>query len=89
MATGWAREGAVQEQIDSTVAEGVELARSRLGQAGESLSECEECGDAIPERRREAIPGVRLCVACQEAADAESRDSSGFNRRASKDSQLR
>lgn len=89
MATGWAREGAVQEQIDSTVAEGVERARRRLAQAGESLTHCEECGDEIPQRRREAIAGVRLCVACQEAADAEQRDASGFNRRASKDSQLR
>ncbi|MES1928023.1 hypothetical protein SADO_02170 [Salinisphaera dokdonensis CL-ES53] len=89
MATGWAREGAVQEQIDSTVAEGVELARARLGQAGESLEHCEECGDDIPQRRREAIPGVRLCVACQEAVDQDHRSNAGFNRRGSKDSQLR
>ena len=30
MAVGWAREGAVQEQIDATIDDGVELARSRL-----------------------------------------------------------
>ena len=89
MATGWAREGAVQEQIDSTVAEGVELARSRLGQAGESLEYCAECGDEIPHRRREAIPGVQLCVACQEEADHNHRNNAAFNRRGSKDSQLR
>ena len=89
MATGWAREGAVQEQIDSTVQEGVELARARLGQAGESLEHCEECGDEIPQRRREAISGVRLCVGCQEAVDQDHRNNAGFNRRGSKDSQLR
>lgn len=89
MATGWAREGAVQEQIDSTVQEGVERARSRLGSAGESLTHCEECGDPIPERRREAVPGVRLCVSCQSELDARDRQEAGFNRRASKDSQLR
>ena len=31
-----------------------------------SLEECEECGDEIPEARRNAIPGVRLCVFCKE-----------------------
>lgn len=89
MATGWAREGAVQEQIDSTVAEGVERARAHLGAEGESLTHCEECGDEIPQRRREAVPGVRLCVACQEELDQHERDHAAINRRASKDSQLR
>lgn len=89
MATGWAREGAVQEQIDSTVEEGVARARARLGNASESLTHCEECGSEIPERRRDAVPGVRLCVACQEALDREQRTSAAINRRGSKDSQLR
>jgi phage/conjugal plasmid C-4 type zinc finger TraR family protein len=31
-----------------------------------SLAECEECGDEIPEARRLAIPGVRLCIFCKE-----------------------
>lgn len=31
---------------------------------------CEECGDVIPEARRNAVPGCRLCCACQEEADA-------------------
>ena len=31
-----------------------------------SLEECEECGDEIPEARRLAVPGVRMCVFCQE-----------------------
>lgn len=89
MATGWAREGAVQEQIDSTVAEGVERARAGLRESGESLEHCAECGEPIPPRRRAAIPGVRLCVACQEEVDQNRRDQAGFNRRGSKDSQLR
>lgn len=89
MATGWAREGAVQEQIDSTVQEGVELARRRMANAGASLSHCEECGDEIPRRRQELIPGVRLCVACQEEVDKQATQAAGFNRRGSKDSQLR
>ena len=39
--------------------------------------------------RRRALAGVRFCVPCQEAIDVDQRPGSGFNRRASKDSQLR
>ncbi|MFA5938011.1 MAG: DksA/TraR family C4-type zinc finger protein [Sinimarinibacterium sp.] len=88
MATGWAREGAVQEQIDATVKDAVARARSSLA-AGPSLSHCADCDAEIPEGRRQAIPGVRLCVACQEAHDRETTAFSGYNRRGSKDSQLR
>lgn len=88
MAGGWARDGAVQDQIDASVEDGVKRARARLGQ-GESLSECAECGDPIPQARRKAVPGVRLCLACQEEADSSDAAGSGPNRRASKDSQLR
>ena len=88
MATGWAREGAVQEQIDATVTDAVARARDALA-AGPSLSHCAECGEEIPERRRQAIAGVRLCVDCQDAQDAKAAAWSGYNRRGSKDSQLR
>jgi phage/conjugal plasmid C-4 type zinc finger TraR family protein len=88
MATGWAGDGAVQDQIDATVKDGIQRARSRLAQ-GPSLSHCEDCGGAIPEARRAALPGVRLCVACQETHDRDDRAFSGYNRRGSKDSQLR
>lgn len=88
MANGWARDGAVQDQIDASIDEAVRLARSRLPQ-GDGLTHCEECGVAIPEARRKAIQGVRLCVACQEAEDKNQTVDSTFNRRGSKDSQLR
>jgi phage/conjugal plasmid C-4 type zinc finger TraR family protein len=88
MAGGWTRDGAVQEQIDDTVKSEVERARSRMAR-GESLTHCEECEEPIPEGRRQAVPGVRLCVRCQEEADQEDRRSDLFNRRGSKDSQLR
>lgn len=88
MATGWAQDGAVQDQIDDTVDEAVQRARSRLPK-GDSLTHCEECEAPIPEARRKALPGVRLCVRCQQDRDtAESRTTS-YNRRGSKDSQLR
>ena len=88
MATGWASDGAVQDQIDATVNDAVQRAKSQLP-VGPSLTHCEECNAEIPEARRVAMPGVRLCVACQEQHDKEALAISGYNRRGSKDSQLR
>jgi len=68
MAGGFAKDGAVQDQIDANIEDAVSRARDHLV-AGESLKHCEECGDAIPEARREAVPGVRLCITCQEARE--------------------
>jgi phage/conjugal plasmid C-4 type zinc finger TraR family protein len=88
MAGGWSRDGAVQEQIDAGVEDAVKLARSRLP-AGESLAYCETCDSVIPEARRKAIPGVRLCVDCQAELEETQTHISGYNRRGSKDSQLK
>ena len=88
MAGGFTKDGAVQDQIDASLADEVNRARSRLPQ-GESSFECVDCGGAIPEGRRKAMPGVRLCLACQEANDREQTAFAGYNRRGSKDSQLR
>jgi len=88
MAGGWSKDGAVQDQIDASLAEAVELARSRLHQ-GESASQCEECGVEIPEARRKAIVGVHYCIVCQATMDQQQLLISGYNRRGSKDSQLR
>lgn len=88
MATGWAGDGAVQDQIDATIKDGIERVRRQLAQ-GLGLERCEECDAEIPEARRKAVPGVRLCVTCQEAQDREAGAFSGYNRRGSKDSQLR
>jgi phage/conjugal plasmid C-4 type zinc finger TraR family protein len=88
MATGWAAEGAVQEQIDATIKDGIKRARSALP-TGPSLTHCEECGNDIPPARRAAVPGVRFCIVCQAEQDRESGQFSGYNRRGSKDSQLR
>ncbi|MDC1528895.1 DksA/TraR family C4-type zinc finger protein [Gammaproteobacteria bacterium] len=88
MAGGWSRDGAVQDQIDASVDDAVKKARSNLP-TGPSLDRCKECDAAIPEARRKALPGVRLCVSCQSCHDEESAKLSSFNRRGSKDSQLR
>jgi phage/conjugal plasmid C-4 type zinc finger TraR family protein len=87
MAGGWSRDGAVQDQIDASVEDAIARARSRLA-SGESLTHCDHCDAGIPEARRLAVPGVRLCIVCQRAQDSEP-SKGGFNRRGSKDSQLR
>ncbi len=88
MAVGWARDGAVQDQIDASIESEVARARRCLP-TGESLRECEDCGEEIPEARRRAVPGVRRCVRCQSEADSRPIERSLYNRRGSKDSQLK
>lgn len=88
MAGGWAKDGAVQDQIDASVADAVSRARSELP-TGDSLGHCEECEQPIPEARQAAVPGVRLCVQCQTKLDIANKRTAGINRRGSKDSQLR
>ena len=88
MASGWARDGAVQDQIDVSVEDAVKLARSRLV-TGESLTRCEQCDCVIPQERRKAIPGIRFCITCQAEIENHQSCVSLINRRGSKDSQLR
>jgi phage/conjugal plasmid C-4 type zinc finger TraR family protein len=88
MATGWAGDGAVQDQIDATINDAIKRARSKAAK-GPGLKRCEECDASIPEARRKAVPGVRLCVACQSERDKQEAAFSGYNRKGSKDSQLR
>ena len=88
MATGWAGDGAVQDQIDATVKDGIQRVRSRLPQ-GPGRTHCEDCDADIPEARRKAGPGVRRCANRQDAHDRADATNSGYNARGSKDSQLR
>lgn len=88
MAVGWAQDGAVDAQIQDSINDEIARVRSRLTQ-GESLYECENCGEPIPESRRLAVPGVRLCIHCQQEADGREQIVTPYNRRFSKASQLR
>ncbi len=88
MASGWAGDGAVQDQIADSIADEIARVRRLLPQ-GESLAECEECGAPIPQARRKALPGVRLCVSCQREHERDQGAASPYNRRGNKDSQLR
>ena len=88
MAGGWAPDGAEQAQIDANLDDALATARQNLP-SGESARECAECGEPIPEARRRALRGVQLCIACQEEADKQQRFQAAYNRRGSKDSQLK
>ncbi|MBV7396812.1 DksA/TraR family C4-type zinc finger protein [Mameliella sediminis] len=89
MAGGWSRDGAVSEQIEASIAEELERMKLRRAPVGESLMECADCGEEIPEKRRLAIPGVKLCIDCASERDGRAEARGGINRRGSKDSQLK
>src|SRR5688500_1793515 len=42
-----------------------------------SFGNCERCGEAIAERRLEALPFARHCIACQRLVEEEERTASG------------
>ncbi len=89
MAGGWARDGAVSEQIEASIEDELQRMKSARQPVGESLTECAECGEDIPEKRRLAIPGVKLCIDCASERDGQRAQRGGINRRGSKDSQLK
>lgn len=92
MAGGWAHDGAVNEQIEISTAEAIARARqnaARRAAQGDSAEFCAECDEPIPEARRQALPGVKLCVDCQGGHDKSRRVAGGMNRRASKDALLK
>ncbi|MDX5999796.1 TraR/DksA family transcriptional regulator [Shewanella oneidensis] len=68
--------------MDNSVKNGVAKARSQLP-VGQSLLSCEECKCPIPEARRKAVAGVRLCVGCQSKSDKRQKEVSKVHRRAS------
>ena len=89
MAGGWSRDGAENEQMEASIAEELERLRARQGPSGESFTHCAECDEEIPERRRLAIPGVKLCIDCASDRDGRNAPRAAINRRGSKDSQLK
>lgn len=89
MAGGWARDGAVEEQIEASISEELERMKARKQPVGDSLTHCADCEEPIPEARRQAIPGVKLCIDCMQERDAAFKARPGINRRGSKDSQLK
>ncbi|WP_439149777.1 DksA/TraR family C4-type zinc finger protein [Sulfitobacter sp.] len=89
MAGGWAKDGAVSEQIEASINDELARLKARKMPQGESRTHCAECEDPIPEARRIALPGVKLCIDCVNERDNRTERRGGINRRGSKDSQLK
>ncbi len=89
MAGGWAKDGAVSEQIEASISDELARLKARKQPVGASLTHCAECEEPIPLARREAVPGVKLCIECVRERDARFQARGGINRRGSKDSQLK
>lgn len=85
MAVGFGSIDGVQETIATTVANAVDFARANMYR-GVSPEFCDECDEPIPIARRQAIE-TRYCIKCQNLFD--KKIPSMYNRRGSKDSQLR
>lgn len=47
------------------------IAKCRINHAAVSATHCRDCGEEIPERRRELVAGCQRCVSC--ASDIELR----------------
>ncbi|MGJ8627469.1 MAG: DksA/TraR family C4-type zinc finger protein [Sulfitobacter sp.] len=89
MAGGWAKDGAVSEQIEASISDELARMKARRVPVGDSLTHCAECEEPIPEARRAALPGVKLCIECVRERDGRFQARAGVNRRGSKDSQLK
>ena len=77
----WSRKASISDELSRL--------KARRGPQGESLTHCAECEEEIPQARRQAIPGVKLCIDCQQERDGAFKARGGINRRGSKDSQLK
>ena len=53
----------------------VVIALRKLDEGG--FGECERCGEAIAEKRLEALPFARYCIDCQRSVEQEERAATG------------
>lgn len=72
MAGGWARDGAVSEQIEASINDELARLKARKTPQGDSLRHCAECDEPIPEARRLAIVGVKFAWNAHKNAMANS-----------------
>ena len=62
------------DDADVVIEEALNRSLSQIPRyTGISATECVECGDVIPEGRRVAIPGVKLCAPCKALADVRKQ----------------
>lgn len=68
---------AQQNHVDDSLA----LVRMLAGPTDNRFTVCLECGDEIPEKRRQALPGCRYCFPCQSASESAKRSVAQFRLR--------
>ncbi|HDX9359032.1 TPA: TraR/DksA family transcriptional regulator [Escherichia coli] len=49
------------------------LSMHRLNHSAVSATHCEECGEPLIPERRDAFPGCKKCVSCQEDEEKRNR----------------
>lgn len=87
MAVGFGPADGVQDTIESNLMNEVDRARAELQGKGSDYCLNPGCGEEIPVMRKLAMPNARYCIRCQAYHDGTAH--AGYNRRGSKDSQLR
>jgi phage/conjugal plasmid C-4 type zinc finger TraR family protein len=50
-----------------------QISKARAVRAGRNVFFCDDCGELIPDARREILPGVETCTACQEVRESNSQ----------------
>lgn len=60
---GWGAQDDFQKEIDAINNSAIADARAKL--EGVGANECEDCGEEISRKRREAIPSATRCIRCQ------------------------
>ena len=60
----------IQDRLDQ---EQIEIIKRARMDVGISLPACEDCGNEIMEKRRQALPGVRTCLACAVHRELKNR----------------
>ncbi|CTQ48620.1 DksA-like zinc finger domain containing protein [Jannaschia donghaensis] len=79
----------MSEQIEASINDELARLKARKVPVGQSLTHCADCEEPIPDARRAALPGVKLCIDCAGQRDTRNAPRGGINRRGSKDSQLK
>lgn len=49
------------------------IAAHRIDRNAVSATHCADCGDDIPQARRDAVPGCRTCASCQEEIELKNK----------------
>ena len=49
------------------------IAKYRIDHNAVSATHCVDCGEGIPERRREVVAGCQRCAECQEVAEERGK----------------